>query len=91
MTDYNINIILNISNLEFILKKLTPFYAKIIIKINNEIKDSFDFAKKSNFPVLNSWEEMNFSNKSPVADKILKDLEQSKFDEDQKIVQAKGY
>ena len=34
---------------------------------------------------------MNFSNKSPVADKILKDLEQSKFDEDQKIVQAKGY
>ena len=64
---------------------------KIKIKINNEIKNSFDFAKRSNFPVLNSWEEMNFSNKSPVADKILKDLEQSKFDEDQKIVQAKGY
>ena len=64
---------------------------KIKIKINNEIKDSFDFAKKSNFPVLNSWEEMNFSNKSPMADKILKDLEQSKFNEDQKIIQTKGY
>ena len=64
---------------------------KIKIKINNEIKNSFDLAKKSNFPVLSSWEEMNFSNKSPVADKILKDLEQSKFDENQKIIQVKGY
>jgi len=64
---------------------------KIKIKINNEIEDAFDFAKKSDFPVLDSWEEMNFSNKSPIADKILKDLEQSRFDEDQKIIQVKGY
>ena len=64
---------------------------KIKMKIIDEIKESFDFAKKSNFPVLNSWEEMNFSNKSPMADKILKDLEQSKFNEDQKIIQTKGY
>ena len=60
-------------------------------KINNEINDSFQYAKKSNFPSLSSWEDMNFSNKSPVADKILKDLEKKDFDESQKIIQVKGY
>ena len=60
-------------------------------KINNEIKDSFNYAKKSNFPTLKSWEELNFSNKTPVADKILKDLEKKIFDENQKIIQVKGY
>ena len=61
------------------------------IKINHEIKDSFNYAKKSNFPTLKSWEELNFSNKTPVADKILKDLEKKIFDENQKIIQVKGY
>ena len=60
-------------------------------KINNEIKDSFNYAEKSNFPVLNSWEDLNYCNRTPVADKILKDLEKTNFDEDQKIIQAKGY
>jgi len=64
---------------------------KIKNKINIEIKDSFDYAKKSDFPVIKSWEDLNLCGETPVADKILKDLKQVDFDEDQKIIQPKGY
>jgi pyruvate dehydrogenase E1 component alpha subunit len=64
---------------------------KIKEKINSEIKSSFDYAKKSEFPSIKSWNDLNLSNKTPLADKILKDLKKVNFDEDQKIVQPKGY
>ena len=84
-----------ISLLEEALIKKKYFSKKDIknmkIKINEEINDSFIYAKKSNFPTINSWEDLNFCNRSPVADKILEDLEKTNFDEDQKIIQPKGY
>ena len=43
------------------------------------------------FPTIKSWEDLNFSKKTPVADKILKDLKKINFDENQKIIQPKGY
>lgn len=67
------------------------FIKKIKKKIDYEIKKSFQFAKKSKFPKLKSWQELNLSNKTPAANKLLKDLEQSQFDERQKIILPKGY
>ena len=40
---------------------------------------------------INSWEDLNFSKSTPIADKILKDLEEKKFDAEQKIILPKGF
>ena len=63
----------------------------IIIEIKNEIDESFDYAKKSDFPNVNSWEDLNLSKSTPVADKILKDSEKENFDINQKITLPKGF
>ena len=63
----------------------------IINKIHKEIRQSFNFAKKSNFPKFKSWEDLNVSKKKSLADKILKNIKQKQFDKTQKVVQAKGY
>jgi|TARA_Y100000031_G_scaffold132614_1_gene153861 pyruvate dehydrogenase E1 component alpha subunit len=60
-------------------------------KINHEISESFDYAKKSDFPVIDLLEDLNLSKKTPIADKILKDLEKTNFDADQKVILPKGY
>ena len=60
-------------------------------KINHEIKKSFDYAKKSDFPAVDLLEDLNLSKKTPVADKILKDLEKTNFDADQEVILPKGY
>tara|TARA_B100000579_G_C22804322_1_gene841644 strand:+ start:388 stop:1509 length:1122 start_codon:yes stop_codon:yes gene_type:complete len=60
-------------------------------KIEKEIKDCFHYAKDSEFPDINSFDDLNLSKKTPLADKILKELDEPSFDEDQKIVQVKGY
>jgi len=79
---------------EILIKKKYLNQKEILVikkRINSEIKDSFNYAKKSDFPTIKSWKDLNFSNKTPVADKLLKDLKQINFDEDQKIIQPKGY
>ena len=63
----------------------------IINKIHKEIRQSFNFAKKSNFPKFKSWEDLNFSKKKSLADKILKNIKQKQFDKTQKVIQPKGY
>ena len=63
----------------------------IKIKINKEISQSFDYAKKSEFPIINSLEDLNLSKKTPSADKMLKELKEINFNEDQKVIQPKGY
>ncbi|MBA1339391.1 MAG: pyruvate dehydrogenase E1 component alpha subunit [Pelagibacterales bacterium] len=66
-------------------------YKQINKNINIKIKSSFDFAKKSKFPKINNWSELNISSSSKLADKILKDLKSDNFDEKQKLFQPKGY
>ena len=59
--------------------------------INKEIEKAFKFAKDSDFPSIKSFDDLNLSKSSPVADKILTDLEKTNFNEDQKVIQIKGY
>jgi hypothetical protein len=59
--------------------------------INKEIKISFDYAKKSNFPNISSWQDLNISSSTPTADKLLKDYEEKDFDTNQKIIVEKGF
>ena len=49
-------------------------------KIEKEIKDCFHYAKDSEFPDINSFEDLNLSKKTPLADKILKELDEPSFD-----------
>ena len=60
-------------------------------KINNEINESFIYAKKSDFPSINSFEDLNLTKKKLFADKILKEVEEKNFDIDQKVILPKGY
>ena len=60
-------------------------------KINNEINESFIYAKKSDFPSINSFEDLNLTKKTLFADKILKEVEEKNFDIDQKVILPKGY
>ena len=79
---------------EILIKKkyLNKNYIKNIkIKINNEIRNSFIHAKKSDFPTIDSWENLNLSKKTVFADKILKEFDEKKFDSDQEIILPKGY
>ncbi|WP_372523380.1 thiamine pyrophosphate-dependent dehydrogenase E1 component subunit alpha [Sulfuricaulis sp.] len=59
--------------------------------IDSEIEESFSFAKTSPFPRDVDWAQMNLSNRSPLADKLLMDIDLDVFDENQTFVQAKGY
>ena len=63
----------------------------IKIKINDEINESFNYAKKSDFPNINSFEDLNLSKKTLFADKILKEVGEKFFDVDQKVILPKGY
>ena len=64
---------------------------KIEIKINSEIKEAYNFAKSSKFPSVDNFEDLNISNKTPKADKYLREIRDPKFDEDQEVVLPKGY
>lgn len=64
---------------------------KIKKDILKEIKDCFKFAQKSKFPKLKNWHSLNYANKSPVAQKLLKKLNNKNYDSSQKIVLPKGY
>ena len=64
---------------------------KIAAEVDAEIDDAFGFAKTSPFPTDSDWAPMNISATTPLADKLLADVEMSGFDENQAVVQAKGY
>jgi pyruvate dehydrogenase E1 component alpha subunit len=63
----------------------------LLKEIDIEIADSFRFAKGSAFPKPARWSEMNYANSSPLADRLLLDIDVEAFDHDQAFVQAKGY
>jgi len=63
----------------------------IKIKINNEIKESFNYAQTSDFPIINSLEELNLNKKTLFADNILKEVEEKNFNIDQDVILPKGY
>jgi TPP-dependent pyruvate/acetoin dehydrogenase alpha subunit len=65
--------------------------AEMIRGIDEEIADAFRFAKSSPFPRATDWESMNLSAQSPLADKLLLDVQVDVFDENQIAEQAKGY
>ena len=52
-------------------------------KINGEIARAFNFAKTSAFPTVDSWEVMNYSLSSPLADRLLADSHLGDFDHSQ--------
>ena len=56
---------------------------KIIGEIDKEIFEAFTFAKNSKFPDGINWEKMNYSTNSPLADRLLRDTELSKFNQNQ--------
>jgi pyruvate dehydrogenase E1 component alpha subunit len=57
---------------------------EILGNINNEIAQAFEFAKKSPFPADMNWQDQNYCAESPLADKLLKDIEKySRFNHDQ--------
>ena len=56
----------------------------ILEDINKKIFEAFEFAKNSPFPKDTDWKNQNYSNETPLADKLLKDNTKSKqFDQDQ--------
>jgi pyruvate dehydrogenase E1 component alpha subunit len=59
--------------------------------IDAEIAAAFRFAKSSAFPEPAPWDAMNLRPDSPLADRLLRDLDWHAFDERQAVVQAKGY
>ena len=63
----------------------------LLREIDAEIADSFRFAKGSAFPKPASWSEMNYANSTPLADRLLAEIDVEAFDHDQAFVQAKGY
>ena len=60
-----------------------------------EIADAFEFAKSSPFPVPERWDEVNFAHATPVADRLLTDVEATQnaviFDGDQADAIPKPY
>lgn len=59
--------------------------------IQLQIDSCFDFAKSSAFPDEPEWSALNFSTESPLADRLLSELERADFNADQETHQAKGY
>ena len=63
----------------------------IIDEVDAEIADAFDFAKSSPFPSLSNWEELNFNPESPMADRLLVDIESADFDQNQDMTIPRPY
>ena len=56
-----------------------------------EIEECFRFAKASPFPANPDWMRLNYASGTPLADRLLADLDPSDFDAHQQPAQAKGY
>jgi pyruvate dehydrogenase E1 component alpha subunit len=65
--------------------------ACLLQEIDAEIAEAFRFAKTSAFPAPGPWAAMNCRPDSPLAEKLLRDIDWHAFDESQAVVQAKGY
>lgn len=63
----------------------------VAARADAEIADAFRHAKGGPFPAGADWRSMNLSAQSPLADRLLADIDVSAFDENQVFVQAKGY
>jgi TPP-dependent pyruvate/acetoin dehydrogenase alpha subunit len=61
------------------------------VETKAEIDRCFDHAKSSPFPDVPNWQALNLSSESPLADKLLAELESANFDAHQEAQQAKGY
>ena len=59
------------------------FKSKMINEIKLEINNSFKFAKDSNFPDIDNIEKLNLSTESPLADLLLKEIDNNEFDANQ--------
>lgn len=55
----------------------------LVGSIDKEISDAFAFAKKSAFPKNACWDKLNYSVGSPMADKLLQDIDSQVFDQNQ--------
>lgn len=60
-------------------------------EVASEITGCFAFAKSSPFPTASGWESLNTSPDSPLADRLLAEVELTDFDPHQEFQQAKGY
>lgn len=63
----------------------------LAFQVQSDIDRCFQLAKSSPFPDAPNWETLNFSPESPLADKLLVEVELAKFDAHQETLQAKGY
>jgi TPP-dependent pyruvate/acetoin dehydrogenase alpha subunit len=57
----------------------------MVAEIDAEIAEAFDFAKNSPFPHSADWPELNLGSATPMADKLLQDVESRPFDQNQAI------
>ena len=63
---------------------LTPaIKERILNEISQEITDSFQFAKSSQFPRDTNWSKFHYSATSPLADSLLHETISGEFDKDQ--------
>ena len=56
---------------------------ELICGIDREVEEAFTFGKNSPFPDEPDWEDLNFSSSTPLADKLLRDMEAFDFNQDQ--------
>ena len=56
---------------------------RLVAEIDQEIAETFAFAKISPFPTDSDWKRLNYSTVSPLADKLLRDVEAGDFDHGQ--------
>jgi TPP-dependent pyruvate/acetoin dehydrogenase alpha subunit len=54
-----------------------------IVEIDQEIQDALQFARSSPFPRQANWLQLNESDSSPLADRLLHDVEADAFDQNQ--------
>lgn len=52
-------------------------------EIHSEIQDAFCFAKSSPFPRRASWQHLNYASETPMADRLLREFEVSRFNQNQ--------
>ena len=62
-----------------------------VLEAQSAIDRCFQFAKSSPFPDAPDWNALNVSPDSPLADKLLVEVELANFDAHQEAKQAKGY
>ena len=64
---------------------------ELVGEMGSEIARCFELAKSSPFPAVRDWAPLNVSPDSPLADRLLAELDVADFDAHQETQQAKGY